>query len=74
MDKDTAEGETISERTFDILDRTIIIIIQREFVSKFTTNSNRMCIKLVRNTNFIGVTPIFISFVIGGCPQSFSCL
>ena len=46
MDKDTAEGKTISERTFDILDWAIIIIIRREFVSKLTANINKMRIKL----------------------------
>ena len=43
MDKDTAEGKTISERTFDVLDwAIIIIIIRREFVSNLTANINKI--------------------------------
>ena len=75
MDKDTGEGKTISERTFDILDWAIIIIIRREFGSKFTTNINKMCIKLMRNTSFVGVTPIFMNqFCNWGLPTTFFLL
>ena len=62
MDQDTAEGKAISEVMFDILDWAIIVIIWCEFISRFTTNVNKICIKLMRNTNFISITYIFMLF------------
>ena len=71
--KYTAERKTISERTFDTLDGAIIIIIRLESTSKFTINITKMCIKLMRNTSFICVTPIFMNqFYIWGLPTTFS--
>ena len=67
------ERKTISEGTLDKLDWVIIIIIRREFTSKFTINITKMCIKLMRNTSFICVRPIFMNqFYIWRLPTTFS--
>ena len=73
MDKDTAEGKAISEITFDRMDWAIIVNIWRDLVSEFATNINKICINMMRNTSFIGITSIFMNqFCNWGLPTRFS--
>ena len=56
MYKNTTEGKTISEWAFDVL--VNVFISDWKFVCKFTTNIDKMCIQLMRNTTRFGIGSI----------------
>ena len=59
MYKNTTEGKTISERAFDVL--VNVFISRWKFVCKFTTDIDKMCIQLMRNTSLFGIGSIIMN-------------